>query len=105
MYLLNAIEKLAYRMDAMEKRLRRTEELIYHVMEGSAIKRQGICLFLILIFFKTSYAAYLQKQRTQICMESTKVDMFNYVHFYQDYFNLFFPEAISKKNKVFFRYY
>lgn len=41
MYLLNAIEKLAYKFDALEKRVRRTEELIFHVMEGSNIKRQG----------------------------------------------------------------
>ncbi|KAF6204005.1 hypothetical protein GE061_002344 [Apolygus lucorum] len=43
MYLLNAIEKLAFRMDAMERRLRRTEELLVHVMEGSNIKRQDDC--------------------------------------------------------------
>ncbi|XP_014254818.1 oxidized low-density lipoprotein receptor 1-like [Cimex lectularius] len=43
MYLLNAIEKLAYRLDAMEKRLRRTEELLLQVMEGSNIKRQDAC--------------------------------------------------------------
>lgn len=43
MYLLNAIEKLAYKFDALEKRVRRTEELIFHVMEGSNIKRQDAC--------------------------------------------------------------
>ncbi|KAF4533032.1 hypothetical protein B566_EDAN000724 [Ephemera danica] len=31
-YLLSAIEKLAYRVDFIEKRLRRTEDLIMHVM-------------------------------------------------------------------------
>ncbi|XP_063224191.1 oxidized low-density lipoprotein receptor 1-like isoform X2 [Bacillus rossius redtenbacheri] len=34
LYLLGAIEKLAYRVDFMEKRLRRTEELLYYVMSG-----------------------------------------------------------------------
>jgi len=32
LYLLGAIEKLVYRVDFMEKRLRRTEELLHHVM-------------------------------------------------------------------------
>ena len=32
LYLLGAIEKLVYRVDFMEKRLRRTEELLYHLM-------------------------------------------------------------------------
>lgn len=41
LYLLGAIEKLVYRVDLMEKRLRRTEELIYHVMEGASTQRQG----------------------------------------------------------------
>nr|CAD7591440.1 unnamed protein product [Timema genevievae] len=35
LYLLGAIEKLVYRVDFMEKRLRRTEELLYYVMAGS----------------------------------------------------------------------
>ncbi|XP_021935526.1 perlucin-like protein isoform X2 [Zootermopsis nevadensis] len=35
LYLLGAIEKLVYRVDFMEKRLRRTEELLYHVMANS----------------------------------------------------------------------
>jgi hypothetical protein len=40
LYLLGAIEKLVYRVDFMEKRLRRTEELIHHVMANSN-QRQG----------------------------------------------------------------
>lgn len=35
LYLLGAIEKLVYRVDFMEKRLRRTEELLHHVMANS----------------------------------------------------------------------
>ena len=41
LYLLGAIEKLVYRMDLMDQRLRRAEELVQHVLEGSNIKRQG----------------------------------------------------------------
>ncbi|XP_065202020.1 C-type lectin domain family 2 member L-like [Planococcus citri] len=43
LYLLGAIEKLVYRLDLMDQRLRRAEELIQHVMEGSNIKRQDPC--------------------------------------------------------------
>lgn len=35
LYLLGAIEKLVYRVDFMEKRLRRTEELLHHIMANS----------------------------------------------------------------------
>lgn len=41
MYLLGAIEKLVHRMDLMEKRLKRSEELIQHIVEGSAANREG----------------------------------------------------------------
>lgn len=34
LYLLGAIEKLVYRVDFLEKRLRRTEELLYYVVSG-----------------------------------------------------------------------
>ncbi|XP_043493633.1 C-type lectin domain family 9 member A [Polistes fuscatus] len=34
-YLLGAIEKLVYRVDYVEKRLRRAEELLYYVISGS----------------------------------------------------------------------
>jgi len=42
-YLLGAIEKLTYRLDFIEKRLRRTEDLLFHVMEGqnTAHKQPG----------------------------------------------------------------
>ncbi|KAL1140589.1 hypothetical protein AAG570_000519 [Ranatra chinensis] len=43
MYLLTAIEKLTYRLESVEKRLRRTEELIFHIMEGSHINRHDAC--------------------------------------------------------------
>jgi hypothetical protein len=35
LYLLGAIEKLVYRVDFMEKRLRRTEDLLYQVMASN----------------------------------------------------------------------
>lgn len=41
MYLLGAIEKLVYRVDHLEKRLRRTEELVYYLMEGAANKQDA----------------------------------------------------------------
>lgn len=37
LYLLGAIEKLVYRVDFMEKRLRRVEEMVYYVMAGNRI--------------------------------------------------------------------
>lgn len=50
MYLLGAIEKLVHRMDLMEKRLKRSEELIQHIVEGSAANREGN-LYAIFFFF------------------------------------------------------
>lgn len=35
LYLLGAIEKLVYRVDYMEKRLRRSEQLVYYLMAGN----------------------------------------------------------------------
>lgn len=37
LYLLGAIEKLVYRVDFMEKRLRRVEEMMYFMMAGNRI--------------------------------------------------------------------
>ena len=37
LYLLGAIEKLVYRVDFMEKRLRRVEEMLYFVMAGNRV--------------------------------------------------------------------
>jgi hypothetical protein len=37
LYLLGAIEKLVYRVDFMEKRLRRVEEMLYYVMAGNRV--------------------------------------------------------------------
>lgn len=41
MYLLGAIEKLVHKVDLMNKRLKRLEELIQHIMEGNASNREG----------------------------------------------------------------
>lgn len=38
LYLLGAIEKLVYRVDYMEKRLKRTEQLVYYLMSGNKQK-------------------------------------------------------------------
>lgn len=38
LYLLGAIEKLVHRVDYMEKRLRRTEQLVYYLMAGNKQK-------------------------------------------------------------------
>lgn len=35
LYLLGAIEKLVYRVDYMENRLRKAEQLIYYLMQGN----------------------------------------------------------------------
>lgn len=43
LYLLGAIEKLVYRVDLMDKRLRRTEELLQHVIEGGSNQREDPC--------------------------------------------------------------
>lgn len=45
LYLLSAIEKLVHRVDFMEKRLRRVEEMMYYVMAGNRID-QGKYLYL-----------------------------------------------------------
>lgn len=37
LYLLSAIEKLVYKVDFMEKRLRRVEEMLYYNMAGNRI--------------------------------------------------------------------
>lgn len=42
LYLLGAIEKLVYKMDLLDQRLKRSEELLQHVIEGPNIKRQGL---------------------------------------------------------------
>lgn len=45
MYLLGAIEKLVYRADFMEKRLRRVEEMLYYVMAGNKMDQGNKKLF------------------------------------------------------------
>lgn len=35
LFLLSAIEKLTYRVDYMEKRLKKAEQLLYYIMEGN----------------------------------------------------------------------
>lgn len=41
LYLLGAIEKLVFRVDFMEKRLRRVEEMMYYAIAGNRVD-QGI---------------------------------------------------------------
>lgn len=41
LYLLGAIEKLVYRVDYMEKRLKRTEQLVYYLMAGNDQKPEA----------------------------------------------------------------
>jgi hypothetical protein len=41
LYLLGAIEKLVYRVDYMEKRLKRTEQLVYYLMAGNKQKPEA----------------------------------------------------------------
>lgn len=43
LYLLGAIEKLVYRVDYMEKRLHRSEQLIYYLMAGNK-QKEGLFL-------------------------------------------------------------
>ncbi|XP_031345741.1 uncharacterized protein LOC116172638 isoform X2 [Photinus pyralis] len=40
MYLLNAIEKMVYKVDFMEKRLRRVEQMLYFVMAGNKVDQE-----------------------------------------------------------------
>lgn len=40
LYLLGAIEKLVYRVDYLEKRLRKTEQIVYYLMSGNHNKEQ-----------------------------------------------------------------
>ncbi|XP_076238385.1 oxidized low-density lipoprotein receptor 1 [Calliopsis andreniformis] len=40
LYLLGAIEKLVYRVDFLENRLRRAEELLYYVISGNVNKKE-----------------------------------------------------------------
>lgn len=42
LYLLGAIEKLVYRVDYMEKRLLKSEQLIYYLMAGNNQNRKEI---------------------------------------------------------------
>lgn len=42
LYLLSAIEKLVYRVDYMEKRLRKTEQIIYYLMAGNQNNKASI---------------------------------------------------------------
>lgn len=40
LYLLGAIEKLAFRVDYLEKRLKRTEQIVYYLMQGNNQNQQ-----------------------------------------------------------------
>jgi hypothetical protein len=41
LYLLSAIEKLVYRVDYLEQRLRRTEQIVYYLMAGNKEAKPG----------------------------------------------------------------
>lgn len=43
LYLLGAIEKLVFRVDYMEKRLRRVEQLVYYLMAGNNQREENPC--------------------------------------------------------------
>lgn len=49
LYLLNAMEKLVYRMDFMEKRLRKLEEMLYYVMAGNRVDQGNLIVFIIIL--------------------------------------------------------
>lgn len=40
LYLLGAIEKLVYRVDYLESRVRRTEQVVYYLMEGNKQQKE-----------------------------------------------------------------
>lgn len=42
LYLLSAIEKLVYRVDYMERRLRKTEQVVYYLMAGNNENKKEI---------------------------------------------------------------
>lgn len=42
LYLLSAIEKLVFRVDYMERRLRKTEQIVYYLMAGNNEHRKEI---------------------------------------------------------------
>lgn len=46
LHLLNAMEKLVYRVDFMEKRLRKLEEMLYYVMAGNRMDHGIYFIFL-----------------------------------------------------------
>lgn len=48
MFLLNAIEKLVFKMDFMEKRLQRVEEMLYFAMAGNKIDQGKLYPFVTL---------------------------------------------------------
>lgn len=43
LYLLGALEKLVYRVEKLERRLRRSEQLIYYLMEGNKQEEGKYC--------------------------------------------------------------
>lgn len=57
LYLLSAIEKLVYRVDYMERRLRKTEQLVYYLMAGNnenkkEIYGKNISISMKVLYFK-----------------------------------------------------
>lgn len=63
LYLLSAIEKLVYRVDYMERRLRKAEQIVYYLMAGNNQNQKeiiGEILFeyLIVFLYKSSKRSY-----------------------------------------------
>lgn len=58
LYLLGAIEKLVYRVDYMEKRLRRTEQLLYYVMAGNTQKEGKFIYILIELHHRNNHYTF-----------------------------------------------
>lgn len=55
LYLLSAIEKLVYRVDYMEKRLRKTEQLVYYLMAGNNEHKKEIYGKIYTLFHRKTF--------------------------------------------------
>lgn len=55
LYLLSAIEKLVYRVDYMEKRLRKTEQLVYYLMAGNNEHKKEIYGEIYMLFRRKTF--------------------------------------------------
>lgn len=61
LYLLGAIEKLVFRVDYLEQRLRKTEQLVYYLMQGNNAKDGESLLLNKLMQLKSNWQIPLQK--------------------------------------------